>query len=179
MDHSVELRTPLVDAWLLREVRPLLGSFHRFAHKRLLAEAPARPLPEALITRPKTGFAIRRAYGLNRLAAPAMPTEGVDNGRARCDGRTTDQSYEACACGAGNRPGGKRAKLLRAASMRHTGGIWRESYTRRARLVTASESTTVLEDIRARLGAEKARTVTDHEPMASELGFRYRSPIDT
>jgi asparagine synthase (glutamine-hydrolysing) len=58
MNHSVELRTPLVDAWLLRELKPLLGSFRKFDHKRLLAEAPARPLPETLITRPKTGFAI-------------------------------------------------------------------------------------------------------------------------
>jgi len=58
MDHSVELRTPLVDAWLLREVQPLLGAFEQFPGKRLLAEAPTRPLPEALINRPKTGFGI-------------------------------------------------------------------------------------------------------------------------
>lgn len=58
MDHSVELRTPLVDAWLLREVQPLLGAFRQFPGKRLLAEAPAKPLPEALINRPKTGFGI-------------------------------------------------------------------------------------------------------------------------
>ena len=58
MDHSVELRTPLVDAWLLREVQPLLGAFRQFPNKRLLAEAPAKPLPEALINRPKTGFGI-------------------------------------------------------------------------------------------------------------------------
>lgn len=58
MDHSVELRTPLVDAWLLRELQPLLAAFRRFPNKRLLAEAPVRPLPEALITRPKTGFGI-------------------------------------------------------------------------------------------------------------------------
>ncbi len=58
MDHSVELRTPLVDAWLLRDVQPLLGAFSQFPNKRLLAEAPARPLPEALINRTKTGFGI-------------------------------------------------------------------------------------------------------------------------
>lgn len=58
MDHSVELRTPLVDAWLLRDVQPLLGAFRQFPNKRLLAEAPAKPLPEALINRPKTGFSI-------------------------------------------------------------------------------------------------------------------------
>jgi asparagine synthase (glutamine-hydrolysing) len=58
MDHSVELRTPLVDAWLLREIQPLLGAFKSFANKRLLAEAPERTLPEALIMRAKTGFSI-------------------------------------------------------------------------------------------------------------------------
>jgi len=58
MYHSVELRTPLVDSWLLRDVQPLLGSFHRFPNKRLLGEAPERPLPEAVIKRSKTGFNI-------------------------------------------------------------------------------------------------------------------------
>lgn len=58
MDHSIELRTPFVDAWLLRELRPLLGSFERYPNKRLIAGAPATPLPEALITRTKTGFGI-------------------------------------------------------------------------------------------------------------------------
>lgn len=58
MDHSIELRTPLVDSWLLRDVQPLLGSFHHFPSKRLLAEAPERSLPEAVIQRPKTGFNI-------------------------------------------------------------------------------------------------------------------------
>lgn len=67
MDHSVELRTPLVDAWLLREVQPLLGAFQQFPSKRLLAEAPALVLPEALIRRPKTGFAIPTQQWLAQL----------------------------------------------------------------------------------------------------------------
>ena len=58
MDHSVELRTPLVDAWLLRNMQPLLGAFSQFPNKRLLAEAPTRSLPEVLINRTKTGFGI-------------------------------------------------------------------------------------------------------------------------
>jgi asparagine synthase (glutamine-hydrolysing) len=58
MDHSVELRTPLVDAWLLRELQPVLSSLRQFPNKRLLAEAPRHALPEALIVRPKTGFGI-------------------------------------------------------------------------------------------------------------------------
>jgi asparagine synthase (glutamine-hydrolysing) len=55
MAHSLEVRTPFVDSALLAQVapftlrRPLDG-------KRLLAEAPARPLPRAVATRAKTGF---------------------------------------------------------------------------------------------------------------------------
>lgn len=58
MAHGVELRTPLVDAYLLQQLQPLLGNFHRFSNKRLLAQAPRNPLPEAIITRRKTGFGI-------------------------------------------------------------------------------------------------------------------------
>lgn len=58
MAHSVELRTPLVDAHLLWQLQPLLGNFVRFPGKRLLANAPGRPLPESIINRRKTGFGI-------------------------------------------------------------------------------------------------------------------------
>ena len=67
MDHSVELRTPLVDAWLLRDVSPVLGAFGQFPNKRLLAEAPAKPLPDALISRRKSGFGIPVHRWLNDL----------------------------------------------------------------------------------------------------------------
>jgi asparagine synthase (glutamine-hydrolysing) len=71
MDHSVELRTPLVDAWLSRDLQPMLGAFKQFANKRLLAEAPAKPLPETLISRRKTGFGIPVQAWLKQM--------GVDN----------------------------------------------------------------------------------------------------
>jgi asparagine synthase (glutamine-hydrolysing) len=58
MAHSVELRTPLVDAWLLRDLQPVMGGLRRFPGKQLLAQAPAMPLPEAIATRSKTGFGI-------------------------------------------------------------------------------------------------------------------------
>jgi asparagine synthase (glutamine-hydrolysing) len=56
MAHSVELRTPLVDATLLADLQPVLMALHRFPGKRLLAEAPRLPLEEAVIVRRKTGF---------------------------------------------------------------------------------------------------------------------------
>jgi asparagine synthase (glutamine-hydrolysing) len=57
MDHSVELRTPLVDARLLGDVAPFLASFARFPKKALLAELPA-DVPREIARRPKTGFNI-------------------------------------------------------------------------------------------------------------------------
>lgn len=64
MDHSVELRTPLVDSRMLATVIPAMGQFARFPGKRLLAEAPDRPLPEDIIGRRKTGFGIPTAQWL-------------------------------------------------------------------------------------------------------------------
>ena len=58
MDHSVELRTPLVDAHLLHQVAPLLSSFERFPNKSLLADAPTKALPREISFRRKTGFGI-------------------------------------------------------------------------------------------------------------------------
>lgn len=58
MDHSVELRTPLVDAWLLEQMKSCLLSIGRFPNKGLLAGAPICALPEQVIRRRKTGFGI-------------------------------------------------------------------------------------------------------------------------
>lgn len=70
MDHSVELRTPLVDSHLLGQLQPLLPRFKGFPNKSLLAGAPDRPLPQSIQRRPKSGFAIPvqrwlRESGLN------------------------------------------------------------------------------------------------------------------
>lgn len=58
MDHSVELRTPLVDARLLEQLRPMLPEFARYPGKSLLADAPSKPLPPPITQRRKTGFGI-------------------------------------------------------------------------------------------------------------------------
>lgn len=69
MDHSVELRTPLVDAHLLASLQAVLPSLDHHPDKRLLAEAPVRPLPRDIIERRKTGFGIPVARW---LAAPSQ-----------------------------------------------------------------------------------------------------------
>ena len=58
MAHSLELRTPLVDAWLLREMMPVLRSFGRLNGKRMLAASPTTPLRRRIVERAKTGFGI-------------------------------------------------------------------------------------------------------------------------
>jgi asparagine synthase (glutamine-hydrolysing) len=58
MHHSLEIRTPLVDFSLLRDVCPYLRSFSGGKGKRMLARAPQNPLPRAVLTRPKTGFSV-------------------------------------------------------------------------------------------------------------------------
>lgn len=76
MDHSVELRTPLVDSHLLNVLKPVLFRFPDFPGKTLLAQAPARQLPEDVIVRRKTGFGIPTAEWL-ASRRPAEPWNGM------------------------------------------------------------------------------------------------------
>jgi asparagine synthase (glutamine-hydrolysing) len=58
MAHSLELRTPLVDAALLHSMRTLHTGFAGGKGKRMLAQSPQSPLPPEIVNRPKTGFAV-------------------------------------------------------------------------------------------------------------------------
>ncbi|MFW5973317.1 MAG: asparagine synthase (glutamine-hydrolyzing) [Bacteroidota bacterium] len=55
MAHSLEVRVPLVDWKLLRDVAPLQAAGAAI-DKQMMASTPARPLPEAVTKRPKSGF---------------------------------------------------------------------------------------------------------------------------
>src|SRR5438045_3998471 len=57
MAHSLEVRVPLVDAFLLRKLAPLLVA-RRGRGKEPLANAPRPPLPDAVRKRRKTGFTL-------------------------------------------------------------------------------------------------------------------------
>ena len=69
MAHSLEIRVPLVDACLLKQIAPgLVNARHRPA-KAPLARAPAKPLPEDITQRQKTGFSTPVATWLQRIPA--------------------------------------------------------------------------------------------------------------
>jgi asparagine synthase (glutamine-hydrolysing) len=57
MAHSLEVRTPLVDWFLFKEVTPLIGSDLMPSRSDLAAHAPLA-LPPSLLRRSKTGFSI-------------------------------------------------------------------------------------------------------------------------
>jgi asparagine synthase (glutamine-hydrolysing) len=58
MAHSVEIRVPLVDTALLNSVAPLLGGLRPGEGKIALAQAPSLKLPDDVVRRAKTGFAV-------------------------------------------------------------------------------------------------------------------------
>jgi asparagine synthase (glutamine-hydrolysing) len=58
MAHSLELRTPLVDAKLLSDLRLCHSRFAGKRGKQMLAQSPAKPLPRDVVHRTKTGFNI-------------------------------------------------------------------------------------------------------------------------
>lgn len=56
MAHSLELRTPLVDATLLRQLAGPLATAPTGNFKQLLAKSPSKPLPNEVANRAKSGF---------------------------------------------------------------------------------------------------------------------------
>ena len=57
MAHSLEIRVPLVDTFFFRELAPMLASATP-PSKLDMAASPAKPLPDEVLNRPKTGFAV-------------------------------------------------------------------------------------------------------------------------
>ncbi len=72
MSHSIEIRTPLVDAVLTRRLAPVVARRVAGDSKRLLANAPHYPLPPAVVRRAKTGFGVPMARWLGNVAGLDM-----------------------------------------------------------------------------------------------------------
>jgi asparagine synthase (glutamine-hydrolysing) len=68
MAHGVEIRVPLVDVPLLKSVAPFFGSLAPGTGKVALARAPSRPLPDEVVARAKTGFAIPTGVWISKAA---------------------------------------------------------------------------------------------------------------
>ena len=71
MAHSLEIRVPLVDACLLKQIAPCLVNARHRPAKAPLARVPAKPLPEDITQRQKTGFSTPVATWLQRMPAEA------------------------------------------------------------------------------------------------------------
>jgi asparagine synthase (glutamine-hydrolysing) len=68
MAHGVEIRVPLVDVRLLKSVAPVWGNLVPGAGKAALAQASSRPLPDEVVARGKTGFAVPTGAWMARTA---------------------------------------------------------------------------------------------------------------
>ncbi len=75
MAHSVEIRVPLVDLELFRQL--LLSTFGRRPDKRDMARAPVKPLPENVVNRRKTGFSIPVSHWLAQPGSGRASPRGV------------------------------------------------------------------------------------------------------
>jgi len=74
MAHSVELRTPLVDRFLLKRLSPYLTRMKDFPGKSLLANSPSPPLAEHVANRPKTGFNVPTSQWMSELSNGEVTT---------------------------------------------------------------------------------------------------------
>jgi asparagine synthase (glutamine-hydrolysing) len=68
MGHSLELRTPLVDATLLDTLGEFVSAFVEGAGKAMLARSPEKPLPEFVVKRRKSGFSLPMSKWLTDAA---------------------------------------------------------------------------------------------------------------
>ncbi len=75
MAWSVELRVPLVDAWLRARLAALRFEPARGEGKGALVRRAAPELPEAVLTRPKSGFYIPAAEWMRPELAARRPGE--------------------------------------------------------------------------------------------------------
>ena len=78
MAQSIEIRTPLLDIELLREVGPFLPKIKNKQGKAALAATPSTALPEQLVKRPKTGFVVPTAKWMNN-ALPVNERSGTND----------------------------------------------------------------------------------------------------
>jgi asparagine synthase (glutamine-hydrolysing) len=80
MAHGVEIRVPLVDVSLLRSLAPAIATLAPGTGKPALARAPSTPLPEAVVSRAKTGFTVPTGAWLAKASQHGKPSESERKG---------------------------------------------------------------------------------------------------
>jgi asparagine synthase (glutamine-hydrolysing) len=102
MAHGVEIRTPFVDAQLLRTLAPAVARLVPGAGKAALANAPSLALPDAIVSRAKTGFGVPTGAWMNKASAkashPGFDSKGLTSRRWSqfVIGRVGAESAQAC-----------------------------------------------------------------------------------
>ena len=79
MAHSLEIRTPLVDSELLKRAARVMPQLMAGYGKSLLAAAPSRPLPDAIVDRVKTGFGVPTGRWLKTASVGAHDHKGLSS----------------------------------------------------------------------------------------------------
>jgi asparagine synthase (glutamine-hydrolysing) len=77
MAHGIEIRVPLVDVTLLKSLAPVITNLAPAAGKAALARAPFMPLPEAVVSRAKTGFSVPTGAWMSVAFPHGKPFEGT------------------------------------------------------------------------------------------------------
>lgn len=97
MAHSLELRTPLVDAALLRNLSSMHAMFKDGRGKRLLGGVPSNPLPPNIAKRRKTGFTVPMtdwlASAVDSMDIRLRPIQGTESPWTRRWSRIVMQSF--------------------------------------------------------------------------------------
>jgi asparagine synthase (glutamine-hydrolysing) len=100
MAHSLEVRVPLVDIFLLKAIAPTVSRM-RGDRKRLLVSAPGRPLPAGVLKRPKSGFTVpvktwlpteRKRFGIRDWALELLRDEFLPRANEAELSRTLERS---------------------------------------------------------------------------------------
>lgn len=100
MAHSLEVRVPLVDIFLLHAIAPTVLQTRRDG-KRLLVTSPRKPLPQEVLARRKSGFTLpvkkwmgmeRRRFGMRDWALELLRDEFLPRANDGRLSRTIEQS---------------------------------------------------------------------------------------
>jgi len=117
MAHGLELRTPLVDATLLRQLAPALVSPTPPDRRQVVAALPTPPPPEVL-TRPKTGFSMPIRMWVEEIRGRRGPDRGI-RGWGRFLGSTLPGTPTLARLRA-DLPGARRVLIFRVGSLGDT-----------------------------------------------------------